>query len=342
MTDLDAILSEALNEISSRNDLKSLDDCRVAWLGKKGKITAILKQLGELPPEERKVMGQRINLVKERVQTLLEDRQNLLEEQSVNEKLATDVLDVTLPGRGQEAGTLHPVTWVREAIESWFIRLGFTMTTGPEIEDDYHNFAALNIPALHPARAMQDTFYFADHTLLRTHMSPVQIRVMAEMPPPLRIIAIGRVYRRDFDLTHTPMFHQVEGLVIDENLGFSGLKGLLTHFLRGFFSEESRIRFRASYFPFTEPSAEVDISCQVCKGEGCRLCKHTGWIEVLGCGMVHPEVLRMAGIDSERYSGWAFGAGLDRLAMLRYGISDLRSLFENDQRFLGQFKGVPA
>jgi len=341
MTDLDAILSQAEKEISSRNDLKSLDDCRVSWLGKKGKITEILKQLGQLPASERKQAGAKINQVKERVLALIEGRQSTLEEQAVADQLATEVIDVTLAGRGQSAGTLHPVTWVRHFVESYFSGLGFSMATGPEIEDDYHNFSALNIPSLHPARAMQDTFYFPDNTLLRTHMSPVQIRVMQQTPPPLRIIAMGRVYRRDFDVTHTPMFHQVEGLIIDENLSFAGLKGLLTGFLKSFFDETVGIRFRGSYFPFTEPSAEVDIHCQVCKGAGCRVCGQTGWIEVLGCGMVHPEVFRMAGVDAERYSGWAFGAGLDRLAMLRFGIADLRSLFENDLRFLDQFQGGP-
>lgn len=342
MTDLNAILSQAEQEISSRTDLKSLDDCRVSWLGKKGKITEILKSLGQLAPAERKEAGQRINQIKERVQALLESRQVTLEDQRVQEQLASEVIDVSLAGRGQNIGTQHPVSWVRQYIGSYFSGLGFGLADGPEIEDDYHNFSALNIPALHPARAMQDTFYFPDNRLLRTHMSPVQVRVMKETPPPLRIIAMGRVYRRDFDLTHTPMFHQVEGLVIDEQLSFAGLKGLLTGFLRAFFSEEVAIRFRGSYFPFTEPSAEVDIGCQSCRGKGCRICSHTGWIEVLGCGLVHPEVFQMANIDSERYSGWAFGAGLDRLAMLKFGISDLRSLFENDLRFLGQFQGVPV
>lgn len=251
--------------------------------------------------------------------------------------MAHETIDVTLPGRQQSLGSLHPITKTRDRIEVLFTQMGFSIMDGPEIEDDYHNFEALNIPFLHPARAMQDTFYFSDHSILRTQMSPVQVRTMETLPPPLRIIAMGRVYRRDFDLTHTPMFHQIEGLMVDENITFADLKGMLAQFLHAFFEAPLPMRFRPSYFPFTEPSAEVDIGCQNCAGKGCRICKNTGWVEILGCGMVHPNVFQCVGIDSERYTGWAFGAGIDRLTMLRYGMTDLRALFENDLRFLRQF-----
>lgn len=337
MTDLETLLQQASHEISNADDLKNLDHYRVHYLGKKGKLTECLKNLGQLSPEERPLAGQKVNIVKQQIQDLIEQRSTLLEQNQIAAQLATESIDVTLPGRQQTIGSLHPVTKTRERIESLFTQMGFSTMDGPEIEDDYHNFEALNIPALHPARAMQDTFYFPAGTLLRTHMSPVQIRTMESTPPPLRIIAMGRVYRRDFDITHTPMFHQIEGLMIDENVSFADLKSILTQFLQAFFEAPVPIRFRPSYFPFTEPSAEVDIGCQNCAGKGCRICKNSGWLEVLGCGMVHPNVLRLAGIDSERYSGWAFGAGIDRLTMLRYGITDLRALFENDMRFLRQF-----
>ncbi|HLB57520.1 MAG TPA: phenylalanine--tRNA ligase subunit alpha, partial [Gammaproteobacteria bacterium] len=316
---------------------KHLDHYRVFYLGKKGKLTEYLKEVGQLPPKERPLAGQRVNTVKQKIQELIEQRLLILNEQAIGAKLLSESIDITLPGRGQALGTLHPVTKTRERIETFFTQMGFSIMDGPEIENDYYNFEALNIPLMHPARAMQDTFYFADNTLLRTHMSPVQIRAMEKTKPPLRIIAMGRVYRRDFDLTHTPMFHQVEGSMVDENISFADLKGMLTQFLHAFFETDVPIRFRASYFPFTEPSAEVDIGCQQCLGKGCRICKNTGWLEVLGCGMVHPNVFRFVGIDSERYTGFAFGAGLDRLTMLRYGITDLRALFENDVRFLQQF-----
>ena len=337
MTDLDEILEQATQEILASDDLKILDHYRVHYLGKKGKLTDYLKSLGQLPAEERPVVGQRVNTIKQQIETLIDQRSLLLNDAQIATKLASEAIDVTLPGRHQSLGSIHPVTKTRERIEILFAQMGFKTMDGPEIEDDFHNFEALNIPAMHPSRAMQDTFYFSDNTLLRTHMSPVQIRVMKNTKPPLRIIAMGRVYRRDFDITHTPMFHQIEGLMIDENISFTDLKGILTQFLQAFFESEVPIRFRPSYFPFTEPSAEVDIGCQNCAGKGCRICKNTGWLEVLGCGMVHPNVFNFAGIDSERYSGWAFGAGLDRLTMLRYGVTDLRSLFENDLRFLRQF-----
>lgn len=334
---LDEILREAESTINSATDLKSLDTCRVQYLGKKGQLTEILKTLGQLPPAERPAAGQKINSAKEKIQSLIEQRDIELKKTVVAQQISSESLDITLPGRKMNSGSIHPVIKTFEDLRRIFTQMGFLCLEGPEIEDDYHNFAALNIPALHPARAMQDTFYFPDGLLLRTHMSPVQIRAMKEMPPPLRVIAMGRVYRRDFDLTHTPMFHQIECLVIDENVSFADLKGLLTQFLQEFFAREVTIRFRPSYFPFTEPSAEVDIGCLKCAGKGCRICKNTGYLEVLGCGMVHPNVLTMAGIDSKRYQGFAFGAGIDRLTMLKYGISDLRSLFENDIRFLRQF-----
>jgi len=335
--DLESILEEASQQISDAGDLKNLDHYRVQYLGKKGKLTELLKSLGQLPASERPAMGQKVNDAKLKIQNLIEERSRVLTTKQIESQLSAEAVDVTLSGRRQELGSIHPVTKTRERIESLFSTLGFTTMDGPEIEDDYHNFEALNVPAMHPARAMQDTFYFPDGMLLRTQTSSVQIRTMAATKPPIRIIAMGRVYRRDFDLTHTPMFHQVEGLMIDEKSSFADLKSILTQFLQKFFEAEVPLRFRPSYFPFTEPSAEVDIGCQNCKSEGCRICKFTGWLEVLGCGMVHPNVLTMAGIDAEKYTGWAFGAGLDRLTMLRYGVTDLRSLFENDLRFLRQF-----
>ncbi len=337
MTDLDILLQQAETEIQQATDLTSLDHYRVHYLGKKGKLTEYLKSLGQLPAEERPVAGQKINIAKQKVQALIEQQVALLQKSQITQQLAAESIDVTLPGYRQPLGGIHPVNKTRDRIESIFTQMGFAVMDGPEIEDDYHNFEALNIPAQHPSRALQDTFYFADNTLLRTHMSPVQIRTMENSQPPIRMVAMGRVYRCDFDLTHTPMFHQIEGLMIDENISFADLKSMLTQFLHAFFEAELPIRFRASYFPFTEPSAEVDMGCQKCAGKGCRICKYTGWLEVLGCGMVHPNVLRIVGIDSERYTGWAFGAGLDRLTMLRYGITDLRFLFENDLRFLRQF-----
>lgn len=337
MQELEAILKRAIDEIEAAADLKSLDDCRVQYLGKKGQLTEYLKTLGQLPPEERPAAGQRINAVKIKIQELIENRSGNLGNALIDQQIKNETIDVTLPGRKQTFGSLHPVTRTMMDLRRIFSSMGFMVLEGPEIEDDFHNFAALNIPALHPARAMQDTFYFSDGLLLRTHMSPVQIRAMRKFKAPLRMVAMGRVYRPDFDLTHTPMFHQIECLLIDEHASFADLKGLLGQFLHEFFSTKAPVRFRASYFPFTEPSAEVDIGCVNCQSKGCRICKNTGWLEVLGCGMVHPNVLKMAGIDSKRYRGFAFGMGIDRIAMLRYGISDLRSLFENDLRFLKQF-----
>jgi phenylalanyl-tRNA synthetase alpha chain len=334
---IDSLRDDALAEVAAATDLASLDHVRVRQLGKSGLLTAKLKQLGTLPKEARPQAGQAINRVKVQVQEAVEARKAELERDALADRLAAESVDVTLPGRGQRPGGLHPITRTMQRIERLFTNAGFGVAEGPEVEDDYHNFEALNIPAHHPARAMHDTFYFDAHLLLRTHTSPVQIRVMEKEGPPLRIIAPGRVYRCDSDLTHTPMFHQVEGLLVDEQATFADLKGLLYDFLSDFFERELALRFRPSYFPFTEPSAEVDIQCVICNGSGCRVCKQSGWVEVLGCGMVYPEVFRHVGIDPERYLGYAFGMGVERLAMLRYGINDIRLYFENDLRFLRQF-----
>jgi phenylalanyl-tRNA synthetase alpha chain len=337
MPDLDELVARASSEINVAENLATLDEVRVRYLGKQGMLTAELKQLGRLPAEQRPGAGKRINEAKQVLQRALDSRRDALEAARVNAALVAERIDVTLPGRGHLAGGLHPVTRTMERIEAFFAQIGFAVEEGPEIEDDYHNFEALNIPAWHPARAMHDTFYFEDGTLLRTHTSPVQIRVMKERAPPLRIIAPGRVYRCDSDLTHTPMFHQVEGLMVDEEVSFGDLKGVLDDFLSAFFETRVQTRFRPSYFPFTEPSAEVDIQCVMCGGSGCRVCSGSGWLEILGCGMVHPEVFNNVGIDNERYTGFAFGIGVERLAMLRYGVNDLRLFFEKDLRFLSQF-----
>ncbi|HUF20279.1 MAG TPA: phenylalanine--tRNA ligase subunit alpha [Burkholderiales bacterium] len=335
--DLEDILSRARTAIAAASDERNLDDARVAFLGKKGELTTLLKALGELDPAARPAAGATINRAKALVQGLLADRKQALRTEQLESELAAEVVDVTLPGRRAGVGGLHPVTHALERIEEIFVGAGYEVVTGPEVEDDYHNFAALNIGADHPARAMHDTFYFGDGTLLRTHTSPVQVRTMETNRPPIRVICPGRVYRRDSDLTHTPMFHQVEGLVVDEGISFADLKGTVTGFIQRFFEQDLDVRFRPSYFPFTEPSAEVDVECIQCRGAGCRLCSQTGWIEVMGCGLVHPRVLEMSGIDPEVYSGFAFGFGADRLALLLYQMDDLRRLFENDLRFLRQF-----
>ena len=337
-TELDQLLEQATASIRQSDDMAALDAVRVAYLGKKGQITAQLKHLGQLPAEERREAGQQINRIKGEITALLETRRAELGEAAIEAQLRRETVDITLPGRGVDSGGLHPVTLTMSRIEKMFGKLGFDVAEGPEVEDDFHNFEALNIPPHHPARAMHDTFYFDDGRLLRTHTSPVQIRVMENQEPPYRVIAPGRVYRCDSDLTHTPMFHQVEGLLVDEEVSFSVLKGTLQEFLRMFFEQDNlATRFRPSYFPFTEPSMEVDIGCVICAGEGCRVCSHTGWLEILGCGMVHPELFRHTGVDSEKYTGYAFGMGVERLAMLRYGVNDLRLFFENDLRFLQQF-----
>jgi phenylalanyl-tRNA synthetase alpha chain len=337
VSDLAAVVEQALREVASCSALAALEDCRVRWLGKKGGLTEQLKALGALPAGERPAAGARINDAKVRVQEAIEARRVQLEGIEDEARLASGRIDVTLPGRGEQRGALHPVTRTRLRIEAIFRSAGFDVAEGPEIEDDFHNFEALNIPADHPARAMHDTFYFADGRLLRTHTSPVQIRALLARGAPLAVIAPGRVYRSDADVTHSPMFHQLEGLVVAENISFANLKSVLHGFVEAFFERDLAMRLRPSYFPFTEPSAEVDMSCVFCNGAGCRICKHTGWLEICGCGMVHPNVLKASGVDPERYTGYAFGAGIDRLAMLRYGVNDMRLFFENDLRFLEQF-----
>jgi phenylalanyl-tRNA synthetase alpha chain len=337
MENREAWVAEALAAVEAAQSVADLEQVRVGWLGKKGRVTDLLKALGKLPVEDRPAAGAEINVVKEQIQGAIGARRLTLETQAIAERLAREQVDVTLPGRGELPGSLHPVTRTIRRIRTFFESAGFDVAEGPEIETDYYNFEALNIPAHHPARAMHDTFYVEDGMVLRTHTSPVQIRVMEGTKPPIRIICPGRVYRCDSDVTHTPMFHQVEGLLIDENTNFAELKGVVQEFLAAFFEKPLGVRFRPSYFPFTEPSAEVDIECVICGGKGCRVCKHSGWLEVMGCGMVHPRVLEGSGIDPERYTGFAFGMGVERLAMLRYGVNDLRLFFENDLRFLEQF-----
>ncbi len=337
MENLAALVEEALELIKVASDLNTLENLRVNYLGKNGSITAQMKTLGKLSPEERPAAGAEINKAKDVVQNALNACKEFLEQAAIAEKLSSEVIDVTLPGRGQNTGGLHPVTRTLQRIEDIFRAVGYTVEVGPEIEDDYHNFEALNIPSHHPARAMHDTFYIDDTHVLRTHTSPVQVRTMENKKPPIRVICPGRVYRCDSDMTHSPMFHQVEGLVVDKNISFADLKGTMDQFLKTFFEADVPVRFRPSYFPFTEPSAEMDIQCTQCRGKGCRMCKNSGWLEVGGCGMVHPEVFKASGVDAEVYTGFAFGMGVERLAMLRYGVNDLRLFFENDLRFLKQF-----
>ncbi|MEO8445135.1 MAG: phenylalanine--tRNA ligase subunit alpha [Gammaproteobacteria bacterium] len=326
MDNVESLLAQAREAVATAQDLAALDAVRVSYLGKKGELTALLKQLGGMSDEERRSRGHFINEAKAALVSALDARRQLLSAEALGAQLRADAIDVTLPGRGQQPGGLHPVTLTLQRIEEIFSAAGFAIHEGPEVEDDFHNFTALNIPAEHPARAMHDTFYLADGRLLRTHTSPVQIRAMLRQGAPLRLIAPGRVYRCDSDTTHTPMFHQVEGLVVDENVSFANLKAILAEFVERFFERTAKVRFRPSYFPFTEPSAEVDV-----------LSESGRWLEVLGCGMVHPQVLSNVGIDPEKYTGYAFGMGVERLAMLRYGIDDIRLLFENDLRFLAQF-----
>ena len=338
MQSLENIKAEAVVAIEAASDIAALEELRVSYLGKKGALTGLLKNLGQLSAEERPKAGAEINAVKQQLNEQLNARKASLQGAALAAQLAEEAIDVTLPGRRAETGSLHPITRTIQRMETFFSSMGFEVVEGPEIEDDYHNFEALNIPAHHPARAMHDTFYVDDTHVLRTHTSGVQVRTMEAQQPPIRVICPGRVYRCDSDLTHSPMFHQVEGLLIDETSNFGHLKGLLEDFLQAFFEREDlSVRLRPSYFPFTEPSAEVDIQCVKCSGAGCRVCSHTGWIEVLGCGMVNPKVLEMSGIDPDKYRGFAFGMGVERLSMLRYGIGDLRLNFDNDLRFLAQF-----
>ncbi len=330
MDDLESRALQALADIESTETLDGLDALRVGLLGKSGIVTGALKALGGLPSDQRKVRGAEVNRVKERLAEALAIRKRALEQADLERRLASETIDISLPGRDGERGGIHPISHALERISSIFARLGYQRVDGPEIEDDWHNFEALNFPPHHPARAMHDTFYFADGRLLRTHTSPVQIRSMQGRQPPIRIIAPGKVYRSDSDQTHSPMFHQIEGLLVDETSSFADLKGTLAEFIRAFFERDFEMRFRPSYFPFTEPSAEVDIRWDAEDGS-------SRWLEVLGCGMVHPKVLSNCGIDPERYTGFAFGLGVERFAMLRYGVSDLRAFFENDLRFLKQF-----
>ena len=335
---LEQILAQGLQALIQAKDLDQLDQVRVSYLGKKGEFTLQMKELGKLDPDQRRSVGQGINKAKGEFQQKLNSAKAAMQQAVLDARLSSESVDVSLPGRGQTVAGLHPVTITLRRISKIFASVGFKVVEGPEIEDDYHNFEALNIPEHHPARAMHDTFYFDAHTVLRTHTSPVQIRAMEAQNPPLKVIAPGRVYRCDSDVTHTPMFHQVEGFLVDTDVSFADLKGLVYDFLRAFFEKDIQVRFRPSYFPFTEPSAEVDIECVMCAGKGCRVCSHTGWLEVMGCGMIHPQVFKSVEINSDDYSGFAFGMGVERLAMLRYGINDLRLFFENDLKFLEQFK----
>jgi len=332
------IEKEAENLFKDVDTLDSLEELRIEFLGKKGRITDVLRQMGKISAEERPIIGQVANQLKTKLNDLIVGRKSELDEVMKAKKLEEETIDVTLPGNRTKIGHRHPLTTITDQVKDIFIGLGFTVAEGPEIENEYNNFEALNVPKYHPARDLQDTFYIDDNYLLRTHTSPVQIRTLAKEKPPIRVIAPGRVYRSDeLDASHSPVFHQVEGLVVDHDISFSDLKGTINIFVKTVFGENTKTRFRPSYFPFTEPSAEVDISCVICEGEGCRLCSNTGWLEVMGSGMVHPNVLEMAGIDTKEYSGFAFGMGLDRITMLKYGVHDIRLLFENDKRFLHQF-----
>jgi phenylalanyl-tRNA synthetase alpha chain len=331
---------EALQKVAAASELKELNEVRVAYLGKKGPITEVLRGMGKLSAEERPKIGALANEVREAIATKIEEKQKALETAAVNAKLATETIDVTLPGRPVNKGNLHPLTRIVEEIEDLFIGMGYTVAEGPEVESDYYNFEALNLPKSHPARDMQDSFYITDEILMRTHTSPVQARTMEKHKGqgPVKIICPGKVYRRDNDdATHSHQFQQIEGLVIDENISMSDLKGTLDVFAKKVFGQDREIRLRPSFFPFTEPSVEVDISCKICSGQGCSVCKKTGWIEVLGAGIVHPNVLEMAGFDSKKYSGFAFGMGVERIAMLKYGVDDIRHFYTNDVRFLKQF-----
>ena len=334
---LEKLASEALGELSGASSMDAVLQLKTRYLGRKGEVASLLKELGSLSPEERKKAGEAINIVKARLEEAIDAKAAAIEALERAERLSKERIDITLPGRCIRPGRMHPVTQVMEEIEEIFSGLGFDVAEGPEVELDYYNFEALNLPKDHPARDMQDTFYVSDEVLLRTHTSPVQIRVMEKERPPLRVIAPGTVYRRDSDITHTPMFHQVEGFMVDKGVTFSNLKGVLTHFLHSLFGDKTDIRFRPSFFPFTEPSAEIDIRCVICGGSGCRVCKGSGWLEILGAGMIHPEVFRSVKYDPEEFTGFAFGLGIERIAMLKFGIEDIRMFFENDLRFLRQF-----
>ena len=334
---LETIKSEALDKVEQCDELAALTQIQVEYLGRKGALTTLLRQTGKLPPEERPVFGKLANRVKAEIQQAIDAKRASFERQERERELSTKSVDVTLPGIMPQLGHLHPITMVFNEVQRIFESLGFQVATGPEVETEYNNFDALNMPKDHPARDMQDTFFITDSVVLRTQTSPVQIRTMMAQEPPVRIIAPGKVFRRDDDITHSPMFHQVEGLVVDENITLGDLKGVLEAFVHKLYGPETKQRFRPSFFPFTEPSAEVDIQCVICGGSGCRTCSHTGWLEILGSGMVHPKVFEAVGYDPEKYTGFAFGMGVDRLAMLKYGIEDVRIFFENNMKFLEQF-----
>ena len=331
---IDQICTEALREIATATSKDSLNAISVKYLGRKGIVTQFLRNISKLPPGERPKAGEKANEIKKILEKAFEETANRLNSHPPE---THDFIDVSLPGRSAFPGSLHPITQITRQICDIFTRMGFDIAEGPEIENDYYNFEALNIPKYHPARDMQDTFYVSDNIVLRTHTSPIQVRVMEKCKPPVKVIAPGKVYRSDSDITHTPMFHQVEGLMVGENISFGNLKGILTNFVHLIFDEETSLRFRPSFFPFTEPSAEVDILCVMCRGNGCRICSQTGWIEVLGAGMVHPAVFENLGYDTTKITGFAFGMGVERITMLKYGIDDIRKFFENDLRFLRQF-----
>jgi len=325
--------TKALEDLKKINDVSGLEEFRIRYLGKKGLLSALMKNIGKLPPEDVPQVGKIANEVREEITKQYEDLKKKLQQKEKKERF----IDVTLPGRSPERGHIHPITTVIKEVCDIFSKMGFRVVTGPEVELDYYNFEALNIPKDHPARDMQDTFYITENLLLRTHTSPIQVRVMEVQKPPVAIICPGKVYRRDSDVSHTPMFHQVEGLLVDRSVTFGDLKGVLTLFVHKMFGKDTKLRFRPSFFPFTEPSAEVDIQCVICKGKGCRTCGFTGWLEILGSGMVDPEVYRFVGYDQEKYTGFAFGMGIERIAMLKYGIEDIQMFYKNEMRFLGQF-----
>ncbi len=335
---LEKLKEQVIEKLDKINSLESLDELRVSILGKKGELTSVMKEMGNVAAEKRAEFGKTVNEVKEKITGNFETKLAVLKEKIKEEKLKNEIIDITLPGRKQEIGTIHPITQTLGIVKTIFAEMGFDMMDGPEIEKSYYNFDALNFPKDHPSRDLQDTFYINDDLLLRTHTSPMQIRYMLEKEPPFRMISLGKVYRSDYDITHTPMFHQIEGLMIGENVSFSNFKALLTSVVRRIFGEERAVRFRPHFFPFTEPSAEMDVECGVCHGKGCRSCKNTGWLEILGSGMVDPNVLKEVGLDPTKYQGFAFGMGIERVAMLKFGIDDIRAYYENDVRFLEQFK----
>ena len=337
MIDFEKILIDAKNDLSAVKDSKGLFDIRVKYLGKKSVTTELLKQIGSVPPEERAEFGKRVNILKSQLETVLNDKNTEISKLEIQKATKAGGFDITLPGKAFPRGKRHPITQIMDELISIFEKLGFSVAEGPDIETEYYNFEALNIPPYHPSRDMWSTLWLEDGLLLRTHTSPVQIRVMEKEQPPIAVIAPGRVYRRDADITHSPVFHQLEGLLVDCDVKFSDLKGILTLFLHSVFGKDKKVRFRPSYFPFTEPSAEVDVECVMCNGHGCKVCKNTGWLEILGSGMVDPNVFKYVHYDTEKYTGFAFGVGVERIAMLKYGIDDIRLFFENDIRFLRQF-----